>query len=49
MYSGSWLLFEHGYDQGEAVFKLMTEAGFKRVSTRNDLAGHPRVTMGLLP
>ncbi|MDM3871536.1 peptide chain release factor N(5)-glutamine methyltransferase [Porticoccus sp. W117] len=43
---GGWLLFEHGYDQGEAVQRLLTEGGFKQVETRQDLAGNDRVSLG---
>ncbi len=41
---GGWLLFEHGYDQGEASRNLLTAAGFKAASTFNDLAGLDRVS-----
>jgi len=41
-----WLLFEHGYQQAEAVRNLLTEHGFVEVKTRNDLAGHERATLG---
>lgn len=40
------LLLEHGYQQGEAVIKLMKEAGFCEISKHFDLAGHWRVTTG---
>lgn len=46
---GGWLLFEHGYDQGQAVRRLMTDAGFTAVETLPDLAGLDRVTRGLWP
>lgn len=41
---GGWLLFEHGYDQGEASRNLLTAAGFKAASTFPDLAGIARVS-----
>ena len=44
-----WLLLEHGYDQGQAVRDIMLEAGFRQVVTRQDLAGHDRVTLGQRP
>lgn len=47
--SGGWLLFEHGYDQAEAVAGLMREAGFSGVQTLADLLGHGRVTLGRAP
>lgn len=44
--SGGWLLVEHGYDQGQAVMDLFTQAGFDAVETTRDLGGQPRVTQG---
>ncbi|MCC7490332.1 MAG: peptide chain release factor N(5)-glutamine methyltransferase [Gammaproteobacteria bacterium] len=43
---GGWLLLEHGATQGPAVRSLMEGAGFHRLATATDLAGHPRVTEG---
>lgn len=43
---GGWLLFEHGWDQGEACRGLLEAAGFYDVETRADLAGIGRVTLG---
>lgn len=43
---GGWLLFEHGYDQAEAVAGLMRDAGFVKVESLKDLQGHNRVTLG---
>lgn len=45
---GGWLLFEHGYDQGEASRNLLRAAGFKDVFTQPDLAGTDRVSGGQL-
>lgn len=42
------LLFEIGYDQGEAVSALMKEAGFCDVQVVKDLAHHDRVVTGML-
>lgn len=42
------LLFEIGYDQGEAVSALMEEAGFRDVQVIKDLAHHDRVVTGML-
>ena len=39
-----WLVFEHGNQQAEAVARCFKKYGFQCVFTRNDLAGHPRVT-----
>lgn len=43
-----WLLLEHGYDQAEAVAKLMAEAGFTEIAHAQDLAGIQRVTFGMV-
>lgn len=44
-----WLLFEHGYDQGQAVRHLLQQYGFIKINTLQDLAGIDRVTLGQLP
>jgi len=41
-----WLLVEHGYDQGQAVRELFTQAGFVQVETLRDYGGNERVTLG---
>lgn len=41
---GGWLLFEHGYNQGEASRNLLAAAGFKEAFTHPDLAGIARVS-----
>ncbi len=46
---GGHLLLEHGYDQGEAVAKLLGQAGFAAIEQRQDLAGHIRCSGGKLP
>lgn len=43
---GGWLLVEHGAEQGAAVSRLFTAAGFGAVATRADLSGRPRITGG---
>ncbi len=43
---GGMLLFEIGHDQGEAVSKLMREAGFQGVYVKKDYAGLDRVVVG---
>jgi release factor glutamine methyltransferase len=43
---GGWLLFEHGYDQAEAVHALLEAAGFGSIISMQDLAGIPRVAGG---
>ena len=44
--AGGWLLFEHGYDQAEAVRALLESAGFGSIVSLPDLAGIPRVAGG---
>lgn len=41
-----WLLFEHGYDQGDASRRLLAEAGLVDITTAADLAELPRVSGG---
>ncbi len=41
---GGWLLFEHGYNQGQVSRNLLTAAGFKAAFTHPDLAGIDRVS-----
>jgi release factor glutamine methyltransferase len=44
--AGGWLFLEHGYDQAQAVAKLLRAAGFGEVASVMDLAGVLRVTRG---
>jgi release factor glutamine methyltransferase len=44
--SGAWLLLEHGYDQADTVQALLTQQGFARVQSRQDLAGIARCSGG---
>ena len=46
---GGELFLEIGYDQGEAVSRLMREAGFGEVEVIKDYAGLDRVVTGRLP
>ncbi|WP_338040733.1 peptide chain release factor N(5)-glutamine methyltransferase [Marinomonas ostreistagni] len=41
-----WLLFEHGYDQAQAVQALLLAANFSAVETFQDLGDNDRVTIG---
>ena len=41
-----WLIIEHGYDQGDAVRSMMTDAGLSKIQTLKDLAHLDRVTEG---
>lgn len=43
-----YILFEIGYDQGDAVSAMLRNAGFVDVSVIKDLAGNNRVVMGHL-
>jgi release factor glutamine methyltransferase len=42
----AWLLLEHGHDQAERVRSLLVQAGFLRVQSHTDLAGHVRCSGG---
>ncbi len=42
--SSGWLVLEHGYDQAEAVKKLLIENGYFNIQTRKDYGGNDRVT-----
>ncbi|MCF7201881.1 peptide chain release factor N(5)-glutamine methyltransferase [Pseudomonas oligotrophica] len=43
-----WLLLEHGFDQADAVRRLLAAAGFVEVHSRTDLGGHERISLGRL-
>jgi release factor glutamine methyltransferase len=43
-----WLLVEHGYHQAQNVMSIFKQAGFKAVSSHQDLGGNDRVVMGQL-
>lgn len=45
---GGWLMFEHGWQQAEAVQKIMQAAGFTQVESGADYGGNLRYTLGLL-
>ncbi|MBS1190338.1 MAG: [protein release factor]-glutamine N5-methyltransferase [Rhodocyclaceae bacterium] len=45
---GGWLLFEHGYDQGEKSRNLLQAKQFKCILTQPDLAGIDRISGGRL-
>ncbi len=48
LFGGGSIYFEIGYDQGEAVSRMMEEAGFKEVRVVKDYAGLDRVVCGML-
>jgi len=43
---GGWVMFEHGYDQGLGVRKILQNFGYQSVETLQDYAGIDRVTLG---
>lgn len=43
---GGWLLFEHGWNQGDACRALLQQAGYGEVFTAQDLEGRDRVSGG---
>lgn len=43
---GGCLLIEHGYQQAGAVCHVLRDAGYRQVSTRQDLAGRERLSIG---
>jgi release factor glutamine methyltransferase len=44
--AGGWLLLEHGWEQADAVARLLQEHGYTAVACREDLAGIARVALG---
>ncbi len=46
LFPGGWLLLEHGWDQGDAVRKLLLDASFVDVETVQDLEQRDRVSLG---
>lgn len=44
-----WLIFEHGWQQADAVTKLFIEKGYKKVSTLADYGNVDRVTQAQRP
>lgn len=46
---GGLIALEHGFDQGEAVRGLLSQAGLSGAETLADLGGRPRVTCATLP
>lgn len=41
-----WLLIEHGYRQGAAVYQLFSEFGYQNINTLQDFGYNDRVTLG---
>ncbi|WP_111873743.1 peptide chain release factor N(5)-glutamine methyltransferase [Aeromonas bivalvium] len=46
---GGWLLLEHGWEQGEAVRRLLLDQGYQQVATVRDYGDNGRVTLGCWP
>lgn len=44
--ASGWLLFEHGYDQGEQACALLAATGYDNVEQHRDIAGIVRVSGG---
>lgn len=44
--AGGWILFEHGYNQGNSVRALLVAAGYTDIRTSHDLEARERVTEG---
>lgn len=42
------LIFEHGWQQQQQVQNILEQAKFKNISSRKDLAGHDRITLGYM-
>lgn len=45
---GGYLLLEHGYNQAQAVAKVLENYGYHTIQTYQDLTGHDRVSLGRL-
>ncbi len=43
---GGYLMFEHGYNQGYAVRRLLSDLGYSSIETLRDLGQNERVTLG---
>lgn len=43
---GGWLLFEHGWNQGDTVRTLLRDTGYAEVFTETDMEGRDRVSGG---
>jgi release factor glutamine methyltransferase len=49
LHPGGWLLFEHGWNQGEDSRTLLAVAGFAAVQTWRDSSGQERISGGQKP
>ncbi len=46
LFSGGWLVMEHGYDQRDKVSNLLTTLGYVNIQDHCDNAGQPRIVVG---
>jgi len=46
LHNDGWLLLEHGYDQRDSCFQLLSSGGFTSLLDESDLGGNPRVSGG---
>ncbi len=46
---GGWLMFEHGWNQGEGTREILEAEEYINITTLQDLQGHDRVTIGEKP
>ena len=44
--TNGWLIFEHGYDQKQAVYNCFQNYHFNKVIQLDDLSGQARMTAG---
>lgn len=49
LYSGGWLLLEHGYDQGPQVSQHLHQYDYENIQQKQDLSGHTRISYGQKP
>lgn len=49
LHNDGWLVLEHGFQQADRTQTLFAEHGFMHINTREDYAGHPRITYGQKP
>ena len=47
LFRGSFVFLEIGYDQGQAVTRILSEAGYQEIEVIKDFAGHDRVVKGI--
>ena len=46
LHNDGWLLLEHGYDQRNSCYQLLSSGGFTSLLDESDLGGNPRVSCG---